>query len=202
MTIVPRLPTRPAAPAAMQVLSKTCAYVGLSEYQYRRILCRQNAGWSSPDPVPIEAASAISGTLLRQQAAAQGVGCRLSTVGGAGLGENIADMCGHCIEADVQRLDNVTIAPVGSEEAQYLQCALRDAPIDNIEGSIDHRAHIQRVMASTSFGWRDQILMGSHSVSVRSVGYDFAVIPPVYRTDATYGLLFTQPLRVGRSPSP
>jgi hypothetical protein len=29
---------------------------------------------------------------------------------------------------------------------------------------------------------------------VRSVGYGLAVIPPVYRTDATYGRLFKQPL--------
>ena len=32
-----------------------------------------------------------------------------------------------------------------------------DAPIDNREESIDHRAHIQRAMAPTRFGWRDQI---------------------------------------------
>jgi hypothetical protein len=28
------------------------------------------------------------------------------------------------------------------------------------------------------------------------VGYGFAVIPTVYRTDATYGRLFKQPLRL------
>src|SRR4029450_69182 len=39
-------------------------------------------------------------------------------------------------------------------------------------------------------------LIRSHSASVRSVGYGLAVIPPVYRTDATYGRLFKQPLRV------
>src|SRR4029450_10351493 len=38
-------------------------------------------------------------------------------------------------------------------------------------------------------------LIRSHSASVRSVGYGLAVIPPVYRTDATYGRLFKQPLR-------
>ena len=32
-----------------------------------------------------------------------------------------------------------------------------DAPIDNIEESIDHRTHIQRAMASTRLGWWDQI---------------------------------------------
>src|SRR5215831_1927885 len=39
-------------------------------------------------------------------------------------------------------------------------------------------------------------LIRSHSASVRSVGYGLAVIPPVYRTDATYGRLFKQPLRM------
>src|SRR5215467_14762592 len=38
-------------------------------------------------------------------------------------------------------------------------------------------------------------LIRSHSASVRSVGYGVAVIPPVYRTGATYGRLFKQPLR-------
>src|SRR5215217_3255313 len=38
-------------------------------------------------------------------------------------------------------------------------------------------------------------LIQSHSASVRSVGYGVAVIPPVYRTGATYGRLFKQPLR-------
>src|SRR5262249_29051748 len=42
-------------------------------------------------------------------------------------------------------------------------------------------------------------LIRSHSVSVRSVGYCLAVIPPVYRTGATYGRLFKQPLR-GTAP--
>src|SRR5215212_6956692 len=37
-------------------------------------------------------------------------------------------------------------------------------------------------------------LIQSHSASVRSVGYGVAVIPPVYRTGATYGRLFKQPL--------
>jgi len=37
-------------------------------------------------------------------------------------------------------------------------------------------------------------LIRSHSASVRSVGYGLAVIPPVYRTGATYGRLFKQPL--------
>ena len=32
-----------------------------------------------------------------------------------------------------------------------------DAPIDNIEEGIDHRAYIQLAMAPTRFGWRDQI---------------------------------------------
>src|SRR5262245_65824420 len=38
-------------------------------------------------------------------------------------------------------------------------------------------------------------LIRSHSASVRSVGYGLAFIPTVYRTDATYGRLFKQPLR-------
>src|SRR4029453_8216769 len=38
-------------------------------------------------------------------------------------------------------------------------------------------------------------LIRSHSASVRSVGYGVVVIPPVYRTGATYGRLFKQPLR-------
>src|SRR4029450_6490894 len=38
-------------------------------------------------------------------------------------------------------------------------------------------------------------LIRSHSASVRSVGYGLAVIPPVYRTGATYGRLFKQPLK-------
>src|SRR5215212_7488523 len=41
-------------------------------------------------------------------------------------------------------------------------------------------------------------LIQSHSASVRSVGYGVAVIPPVYRTGATYGRLFKQPLRPAR----
>src|SRR5215813_2820389 len=41
-------------------------------------------------------------------------------------------------------------------------------------------------------------LIRSHSASVRSVGYGFAVIPPVYRTEATYGRLFKQPLSLSR----
>src|SRR4029453_690643 len=42
-------------------------------------------------------------------------------------------------------------------------------------------------------------LIRSHSASVRSVGYGVVVIPPVYRTGATYGRLFKQPLRVVKS---
>src|SRR5215470_11094369 len=38
-------------------------------------------------------------------------------------------------------------------------------------------------------------LIRAHSASVRSVGYGVAVIPPVYRTGATYGRLFKQPLK-------
>src|SRR5215469_12530503 len=38
-------------------------------------------------------------------------------------------------------------------------------------------------------------LISSHSVSVRSVGYGVAVMPIMYRTDATYERLFKQPLR-------
>src|SRR4029453_9983022 len=37
-------------------------------------------------------------------------------------------------------------------------------------------------------------LIRSHSVSVRSVGYGVAVMPIMYRTDATYERLFKQPL--------
>src|SRR5215813_8215846 len=39
-------------------------------------------------------------------------------------------------------------------------------------------------------------LIRFHAASVRSVGYGVVVIPPVYRTGATYGRLFKQPLRV------
>ncbi len=55
--------------------------------------------------------------LLRPQAVAQGVRCRLGAVGGAGLGENVADVRGNRVEADVQGLGNVTVALAGSEEA-------------------------------------------------------------------------------------
>ena len=37
-------------------------------------------------------------------------------------------------------------------------------------------------------------LIRAHSASGRSGGYGVAVIPPVYRTGATYGRLFKQPL--------
>jgi hypothetical protein len=62
---------------------------------------------------------------FRSQAVAQGVRCRLGTVRGTSLGENIADMCGYCIEADVQRLGNITVALASGEEAQHLHLALR-----------------------------------------------------------------------------
>src|SRR4029453_13434434 len=39
-------------------------------------------------------------------------------------------------------------------------------------------------------------LIRSHSASVRAVRYVLAVIPPVFRNDATYGRLFKQPLRI------
>src|SRR4029450_11544372 len=45
-------------------------------------------------------------------------------------------------------------------------------------------------------GGGSEFLIRSHSASVRSVGYGLAVIPPVYRTGATYGRLFKQPLSV------
>jgi hypothetical protein len=48
--------------------------------------------------------------LLRPQAVAQGVRCRLGTVRGTSLGEDIADVCGYGIEADVQRIGNITIS--------------------------------------------------------------------------------------------
>src|SRR5215471_16483148 len=44
-------------------------------------------------------------------------------------------------------------------------------------------------------GGGSKSLIRSHSASVRSVGYGLAFIPTVYRTDATYGRLFKQPLR-------
>src|SRR5262245_13952751 len=44
-------------------------------------------------------------------------------------------------------------------------------------------------------GGGSKSLIRSHSASVRSVGYGLAAIPPVYRTGATYGRLFKQPLR-------
>src|SRR5215471_17998718 len=51
-------------------------------------------------------------------------------------------------------------------------------------------------------GGGSKSLIRSHSASVRSVGYGLAFIPTVHRTDATYGRLFKQPLRVHRRPHP
>jgi hypothetical protein len=71
-----------------------------------------------------------------------------------------------------------------------------DAPIDDIKNSIDHCPHIKRAMAPTWLGWGDYIFekipFGIRKVC--SVGYGWAVIPPVFRTDAAYGRLFKQPL--------
>src|SRR5215470_17007677 len=70
-----------------------------------------------------------------------------------------------------------------------------DAPVDDIKEGIDHRSHLQLAGAPTWLGGGSKSLIRSHSASVRSVGYGLAFIPTVYRTDATYGRLFKQPLR-------
>ena len=51
---------------------------------------------------------------------AQGVCRRLCAIGTADLGENIAYMRGHGVEADTEGAGNVTVALAGSGEPQYL----------------------------------------------------------------------------------
>lgn len=53
------------------------------------------------------------------------VACRLSPVGASGLGENVADMRRHCIEADRQHQSDVGIAATDCEQPQHLDLAQR-----------------------------------------------------------------------------
>ena len=71
-----------------------------------------------------------------------------------------------------------------------------DAPVDDIKDGIDHRAHIQFAVASTRFGWWDQIFdtIPFGISEVCGVWFGSSSLT-VYRTDATYGRLFKQPLR-------
>ena len=55
--------------------------------------------------------------LLCLQAVAQGVCCRFGAVGGAGLGENVADVRGNRVEADAEGVGNLPIALPGRHQA-------------------------------------------------------------------------------------
>jgi len=83
--------------------------------------------------------------LLRQQAVAQDIRCRLGVVGRAGLGENIADVSGNRVEADVRRVNLLYLlflTPVTSHNILLLQSLPNSIPYrqDNVRRRKDaHR---------------------------------------------------------------
>src|SRR5262245_13255942 len=62
-------------------------------------------------------------SLSGQQAMAGGVGRRLRPVGGAGLGENVADVAQHCVVADDQPLRDLAVAAAGGDQPQDVHFA-------------------------------------------------------------------------------
>ena len=56
---------------------------------------------------------------------AQAIRRGLCTVGATGLGEDVTHVRGHGVEADEQRVGDVSIALAGGEKAQHFQLALR-----------------------------------------------------------------------------
>lgn len=54
--------------------------------------------------------------LLRQQVVAQGLVCRLGTIGRASLGKDVTDVGSDSVEADAESIGNVSVAlPSGHE---------------------------------------------------------------------------------------
>ena len=63
--------------------------------------------------------------LLRDYAVPRGIRRRLRAVGGARLGEDVADVPEHGVDADDQRVCYLLVALPSSDEAQHFDFALR-----------------------------------------------------------------------------